>query len=87
MILKGFVIGFNSDDFTLIYENDYKNEDAAIYVNIIWDFLWQCVLIYCLWLQKSVNKRYSIKFELMMIIGTLFFVSSLVMVLIIKGYN
>ena len=87
MILKGLVIGFRSDNFHLIYEKDYQNEDAAIYVNVIWDFIWEVVLIYCLWLQKSVNKRYSIKIELMMIIFTLFFISGLVISLLIKGYH
>ena len=86
MILKGLVIRFNSDNFRLIYENDYTNEDAAVYVNVVWDFIWQGVLIYCLWLQKNVNKRHSIKVELMLIIFSLFFISTEIITLLIKGY-
>lgn len=31
-------------------------------------FFWHCVLCYCMWLHKSVNERYTMKYEIMLII-------------------
>ena len=35
---------------------------------VLLQFIWQSILIYCLWLQMYVNKRYSMKTELTTII-------------------
>ena len=32
-------------------------------------FVWQILLIYCVWLQRNVNERYSMKRELLLVIG------------------
>lgn len=49
-------------------ENHLEVELEFIIRSIITGFFWHCILSYCMWLHKSVNERYSMKYELMLIL-------------------
>ena len=45
------------------------NETLFVVRTLVSNFIWQVVLLYCIWLQRNINERYSMKNELLMVIG------------------
>lgn len=50
------------DDSHVWYEANY------FYRYIVTGFFWHCVLVYCVWVHKNVNSRYSMKKELLLVL-------------------